>query len=115
MKERSKPHSTASKNCFSFLIIWSEERTIKFASLYISNALKEANAIAEAVFFPTGSKIISSGTISIALHCSATKNLWSSLQIIIGFEIFSKVSNLFKVFCSNVNSIFPSNVKNCLG
>ena len=83
--------------------------------MLISKALSEANAIAEAVFFPTGSKIISSGTISIDLHCSATKNLWSSLQIIIGSDKFSKDSSLFKVFCSNVKSEFPSNAKNCLG
>lgn len=46
-----------------------------------------ANAMAGAVFLPTGSKIISWLGVLFNRSCSATENRCSSLQITIGFEV----------------------------
>ena len=47
-------------------------------------AINAESAIAAAVFLPKGSRSIISGITLIDLICSATINLCSSLQIIIG-------------------------------
>ena len=63
-------------------------------SRLFSVALREASAIAGAVFLPKGSKIIEFGLTFISLNCSAKINLCSELEIIIGFPKFFKLLNL---------------------
>lgn len=78
-----------------------------------SIAFKAATAIAGAVFLPTGSRIMESGFTFIALNCSATMNLCSSLQTTTGSEISSTPFSLRSVFWRRVLS--STRFISCLG
>ena len=71
-------------NLSSISITWSADNIKSKGSFSVFKAFKAAKAIAGAVFRPKGSSNIALGFILIFLISSATINLCSSLQIIIG-------------------------------
>ena len=73
--EKTKLFSIAFLKLTSSAILWSEESISKVGSSFFSKDFIAANAIAGAVFLPTGSKIIELGLTLISLICSATINL----------------------------------------